>query len=225
MRPFGLNLVLDPAKEKEKESGKKRGSPKEDVQGAPLDVLIGGLPLDMRTLITCLPLLLSLLEMLRIEDSAGKKESLFKGMLSRMSVRLIGEGENARPTCNLGHQHAIRQTLPIVSGIENAWTGQHPAPPAPPAENRYYRRNVGNQAEYRGRDDGWHPTIPPTNLNGRQRTRTPRGNNRAPGPDTRVFFHDGNTAWEVVDDDDWWEEQNQRSQHRRNVEYQMERAD
>ena len=107
-----------------------------------------------------------------------------------------------------------------------AWTGQHPAPPAPPAENRYYRRNAGNQAEFRGRDDGWHPTLdPPTNLNCRQRTRTQRGNNRAPGPNSRVCLHDGSTEWEVVDDDDgWWDEQNQRSQNRRNAEYQLERA-
>ena len=101
---------------------------------------------------------------------------------------------------------------------ENAWTGQHPAPPA---EDRYYRRNIGNQAEYRGRDEGWYPTLAPTNLTGRRRTRTPRGNNRAPGPDARVFIHDGNAEYEVVDYDvDWWEEQNQRSQHRRNMEYQ-----
>ena len=42
---------------------------------------------------------------------------------------------------------------------ENAWTGQHLAPPA---ENRYYRKNAGYQAEYRGRDEGWHPTLPQT---------------------------------------------------------------
>ena len=114
---------------------------------------------------------------------------------------------------------------------ENAWTGQLPAPPAPPAGNRYYGGNAGNQAVYRGRDGNWHPTLPPSNLQARQRTRTPRGKgkgkDRVPGPDTRVYVQDGITEWEVVDydDDEYWDWQNQQSQYRRNVEFQMERAE
>ena len=106
-----LNLVPDPAKEKERGIGEDKGGPGTNV-------LIGGLPLDMRTLITCPLLLFSLSEMLRMEDLVGKKESLFKGMLSRMSVRLIGKGVNARPSCNMGRQHVIRPALPIVRGMK-----------------------------------------------------------------------------------------------------------
>ena len=65
----------------------------------------------------CLLLLLPSSEMLRIADLMGKKESLFEGMLSRMSLRLIGEGANARLSCNSGPQHVIRPTLRFVSGM------------------------------------------------------------------------------------------------------------
>ena len=106
---------------------------------------------------------------------------------------------------------------------EHAWAGQYLAPPA---GNRCYGKNAGYHAEFRSRSGGWQPSLnPPTNMSGRHRTRSPmKGHNRCPGPNSRVFHHDGNTEWEVVDDG-WWDEQNQRSQDRRNEEYQLERAD
>ena len=110
---------------------------------------------------------------------------------------------------------------------ENAWAGQSLAPPA---ENRYYGRNAGYHAESRSRSSGWQPSLhPPTNMSGRHRTRSParqynRDPVRRPGPNSRVFHHDGNTQWEVIDDERW-DEQKQHSQDRRNMEYQLERAD
>ena len=56
---FVLNLVPDLAKERE--IGEERGGPG-------MNALNGGLHLEMRTLITCLLLLLSLSEILRIES-------------------------------------------------------------------------------------------------------------------------------------------------------------
>ena len=66
-------------------------------------------------------------------------------------------------------------------------------------------------------------------MNGRHRTRSParmhdRDPVRGPGPNSRVFHHDGSMEREVVDDD-WWNQQNQRHQDRVNEEYQLERAD
>ena len=59
-------------------------------------------------------------------------------------------------------------------------------------------------------------------LTGRQRTRTPRPNNRVPGPGTWVFVHDGDAEYEGVDyDGEWWDAQNKRSQQRRDEEFQM----
>ena len=204
---FGLNLVLDPAKEKEKEIGVAKASPR-------VDLLIGIVPLDVRTLNTCLILVLPSTDMLRIEDLMGKKDSLFDGIITRISVKLIGE-RAAEPL-----NDAYRDWH------ENAWAGQYLAPPA---EDRYYRRNAGYHAESRSRSSGWQPFLhPPTNMSGRHRTRSParqynRDPVRRPGPNSRVFHHDGSTEWEVIDDD-WRDEQNQRSQDRRNMEYQLERA-
>ena len=101
MRLFGLNLVLDPAKEKEKEIGVEKASPR-------VDLLIGIVPLDVRTLNTCLPLLLPSTDLLRIEDLMGKKDSLFDGMFTRMSEKLIGGGANAQLS---------RPTMHIVNGM------------------------------------------------------------------------------------------------------------
>ena len=82
---------------------------------------------------------------------------------------------------------------------ENAWVGQHPNPHA---EYRYHGGSEGYRAEVRGRNEGWQPTLAQSNLAGRQRTRTPRAPNTERG----------------------WDAQNMRSQHRRNVEYQRDRA-
>ena len=110
---------------------------------------------------------------------------------------------------------------------ERAWAGQSLAPPA---EDCYYGRNAGYHAESRSRSSGWQPSLhSPTNMSGRHRTRSPirqynRDPVRRPGPNSRVSHHDGNTEWEVINDD-WWDEQNQRSQDRINMEYQLGRAD
>ena len=89
-RPFGLSLLLVPAKEKEKGSGKERGSPKEDVQVLPLHALIRGLHPEMTTSITCLLLQSTSPNALRIGESTAETESLFKGIVWLTTVKPIG---------------------------------------------------------------------------------------------------------------------------------------
>ena len=97
-RQNGLPLVLGPAKEKE--IGVEKASPRADLP-------IGIVPLNDRTLNTCLPLLPST-ELRRMDRSMGKEDSRFKRRITRISESLIGGGANAR---------LIRPTTRILNGM------------------------------------------------------------------------------------------------------------
>ena len=125
--------------------------------------------------------------------------------------------------------------------MDEAWVDHHPDPQAGYRDQEendgawddwHPRENVRDwhpRENVRGRSGTWHIPPPPSNLQARMRSRTPRfekGKGKGYSVETRVYTHDDSgQSWEIVDReyDEHWERQNIVSQYRRNLE--CERVD